>query len=199
VKFFFGTVVCLFLIAIAGCDSEPKLTSPKLNPEDAAAKAIAAYDTDSDGQLSKDEAKKCALDPAAGWDANNDGKIDESEIVDRLTTYDAMKPGLQMNVTCRVFFKGKPLVGAEVVYEPEEFMGGAVCAASGTTDEDGVAGMVADELVDPTMQGMHTGLYKIRVTHPEKDLAPKYNTETELFVELSPLDMMTKAPVLKLK
>ncbi len=195
-KFFFGAVCCLSMIV--GCDSDPTLTSPKFNPEEAAAKAIEAYDSDSDGQISKAESRKCALDPKAGWDANNDGNIDETEIADRLTTYEAMKPGLRTNASCTVLFKNRPLVGAEVVYEPEEFMGGAVCSASGTTDEEGIASIIADELEDPTIPGIHTGLYRVRITHPDKDLAAKFNSETELFVELSPLDMMTKSPVFKL-
>ena len=196
-KFFLCMLIsCFFLV---GCNSQKTLKNPKVDPLAAAAMAMKAYDSDSDGKISAAEAKRTALDPKNGWDSNGDGGIDETEIVNRLTTYDAMKPGLQMNITCTVIYNRKPLVGAEVVYEPEPFLGGSVPVATGTTDEDGIATMVAKEIADPSLQGMYTGLYLVRITHPDVEVAANYNTETELFVELSPMDMQTQSPTFRLK
>lgn len=196
---FLHCFIAVCFMSVVGCPGQNKLTIPKIDPVSAAAEAIKLYDADGDGAIDKSEAKKTALDPSKGWDSDDDGRISESEISNRLTTYEAMKPGVQMNVMCTVLHKGRPLEGAEVTYEPEPFLGGAVPLASGTTDAEGIAEMVAPEISDPTLKGMHTGLYHVRITHPEKEIAAKYNTETELFIELSPMDMQSVQPIFKLK
>ena len=65
---------------------------------------------------------------------------------------------------------------------------------------DGYAEMVADEVVknDPTLRGIRASLYKVRITHPKVDLPAKYNDETTLFFELSPMEMIDP-PVFILK
>ena len=196
-KFYICLLSCV-IVFLSGC-SQQSLTSPTIDPAKAAAAAMKQYDADSDGSISAAEAKKSSLDPKKGWDADGNGSIEKSEIADRLTTYDAMKPGLQMNITCKVLHKRKPLEGAEVVYEPEAFLGGSVPTANGTTDADGNATMIAKDIADPTLQGMHTGSYLVRITHPDIELDAKYNTETEFSIELSPLDMSRESPIFRLK
>lgn len=171
--------------------------APTVDPVAAAAAAIAEYDTDSDGSISKDEAKASAMDPKAGWDADEDGAISESEIVERLEMYEAMKPGIQ-SLTCTVVFRGRPLRDADVVFEPEAFLGGAIEVATGTTDGNGIAELVIEEVLkeDPMLRGIRAALYKVRVTHPEVEIGAKYNDETTLFFELSPMDMIDP-PVFK--
>ena len=90
--------------------------------------------------------------------------------------------------------------GAEVVFEPEGFLGGSVEEGTGTTDMEGVAEMVAEEIVkdDPTLRGIRASLYKVRITHPDVKLPAKYNDDTELFFELSPIEMIDP-PTFKLK
>ena len=41
---------------------------------------------------------------------------------------------------------------------------------------------------DPTMRGIRSGLYKVRITHPDLDINKKYNENTTLSFELSPMD-----------
>lgn len=183
---------------VVGCDGQA-VKRPTVDPAAAAEQAIAAYDADGDGAISKDEAKKSALSPDRGWDQDGDGSIDQAEIENRLTTYDAMKPGLQLNITCRVLKKRKPLEGAEVVYEPEAFLGEAIPPARGITGPGGNADIVSDEISDPSLRGVHTGLYLVRITHPTEEIPAKYNTETELFVELSPMDMQHEVPTFQIK
>ena len=52
--------------------------------------------------------------------------------------------------------------------------------------------MVAREifLSDPTLRGIRVALYRVKITHPEIELAEEYNKETTLFFELSPMDMI---------
>lgn len=194
----------LMLIGISlvccGCSgSNSAISKPKVDPAAAAAAAIAEYDADSDGVISATEAKVSCLDPKFGWDTDGDGKIAEQEIVERLTMYEALKPGIQM-MSCTVIFRGRPLEGAEVTFEPEAFLGDTIEVATGTTDQNGVAAMVAEEVAakDPTAKGMRAALYKVRITHDQQKIKPKYNDETTLFFELSPMDMI-QPPTFKLK
>jgi len=195
-------MLVLFAMAfcLCGCTGGSKtIAAPKLDPATVAAAAIGEYDTNSDGEIDKKEAKLSALDPAAGWDSDANGKISETEISDRLAHYEKLSPGIQ-SMTCRVFYRGRPLEGAEVIFEPEAFLGDSVEEGSGTTDLEGVAEMVAEEIVkdDPTLRGIRASLYKVRITHPDVDLAAKYNTDTTLFFELSPIEMIDP-PIFKLK
>ena len=48
-------------------------------------------------------------------------------------------------------------------------------------------------------EGSIPGLYAVRITHPTVDIPAKYNTETELFVELSPMDMQNETPTFNIK
>ena len=179
-------------VILTGCPGgSAPIAAPKVDPADAAAAAMAEYDTNKDGKISNSEAKLTALDPKLGWDADGDGSISESEISDRLTTYEAMQPGIQ-SMTCRVIYRRQPLRDAEVVFEPEGFLGDSIETATGTTDVEGYAEMVAEEVVknDPTLRGIRASLYKVRITHPEVNLPAKYNDETVLFFELSPMEMI---------
>lgn len=185
---------------ISGCNGgSTAITAPKLDPAAVATAAISEYDTNSDGAIDKKEAKLSALDPAAGWDGDGNGKISEAEISDRLTRYEQISPGIQ-SMTCRVFYRGRPMEGAKVVFEPEAFLGDLVEEGTGITDIEGVAEMVAEDIVkeDPTLRGIRASLYKVRITHADVELPARYNTDTELFFELSPIEMIDP-PVFKLK
>jgi hypothetical protein len=184
---------CIFLLVLmlSGCGDASKqlLKTKPLDPAVAAAAAIKQYDTDNDGSISVTEATKSALDPSAGWDADGDKKISEAEIRERLARYEKVKPGMMM-MSCNVVWRGKPLDGAEVVFEPEEFLGGSIEPAKGTTDFSGAATMMIPSVAeqDANLNGMRTGLYKVKITHPSLDIPAKYNAETTLTFELSPVE-----------
>ncbi len=190
----------LLLLVFLGCDdSAALLETPDLDVAEAAAAAIAQYDTDQDGTISSAEAKRTALDPRAGWDTDRDNKISEEEIRARLELYEARKPGM-IEQSCTVFLNNIPLDGAEVVFEPEEFLGGSIETARGTTDANGSANMIIPEIVeqDPTLTGLRTGLYKVKITHPNVEIPARYNEETTLTIELSPVENIVP-PVFKLR
>lgn len=180
------------LVLASGCGlSSSKVVAPPVDPAEAASRAMEEYDTNSDGKIDKTEAKQTVLDAKAGWDADGDGSISEDEIRERLERYEALKPGIQ-SMTCTVLWRNRPLENAEVVFEPEAFLGESVEMANGTTDENGIAELVAEEVAkeDPTLRGIRAALYKVRITHPDLDIPARYNTETTLFFELGPMDMV---------
>ena len=135
----------------------------------------------------------------AGWDTDRDNKISAEEIQARLELYEARKPGM-IEQTCKVFLNNVPLDGAEVVFEPEEFLGGSIETARGTTDANGTASLIIPEVVeqDPTLTGLRTGLYKVKITHPGVEIPPKYNEQTTLTIELSPIENIIP-PVFRLR
>jgi len=189
----------LFLVLLVGCDESAQLLeTPALDPGKAATAAIAQYDTDNNGQISAAEAKDSALNPKSGWDADRNGQISEEEIRTRLELYEARKPAM-IEISCNVYLNNVPLDGAEVVFEPEEFLGGSVETARGTTDANGSASMMIPEIVeqDPTLTGLRTGLYKVKITHANVQIPARYNEETTLTLELSPENILT--PVFKLR
>jgi hypothetical protein len=183
--------VGLLLLAalLASCSFASRAVKvPDLNPSGAAAAAIKQYDANGDQTLSKDEIEKSALTLEL-WDADKSGGISQDEIEARLQRYVERGVGMT-DVPCYVFLGNAPLQGAEVVFEPEEFLGGAIPPASGTTNESGSTMMsVADEFQpDPPLQAVKVGLYHVRITHPDVTIRPEFNTDTKLSYEVSPLE-----------
>lgn len=185
----------LSLCVLAGCDRKPQRAEvPPHNPSSVASAAMAKYDANSDGAIAGDELQKApALVDHPDLtvkliDKDNDGRITADEIQSRVQTWLDSKVGI-MSFHCNVKLDGKPLEGATVVFEPEEFHAGAINEASGTTGVDGTAVLaVAKEKLPSHLQdisGMQTGFYKVRITHPSASIPAKYNTDTTLGQEVS--------------
>jgi hypothetical protein len=188
-------VSLLALLVFAGCDRKPQRAEvPQHDPAAAAKEAIATYDKNSDGAIAGDELKAvpALVDhpqlPVKLTDKNSDGRITADEIQGRIQAWLDSKVGI-MSFHCTVKLDGKPLSGAKVVFEPEAFHKGAVNEATGTTGEDGSAVMAVDQAKLPEhlkgINGMQTGFYKVRITHPSTSVPAKYNTETTLGQEVS--------------
>ena len=184
----FISLLLLFLLTCLGC-SEGTISAPPIDAETSAELALQEYDTDSDGKISKAESKKTALDPKKGWDSDGDGAISAEEIQQRLERYEQLKAGLQ-TLTCTVRYRGDFLPDAEVLFEPEAFLGEAASSAEGKTNSYGQAEIVSAAIAaeDPTLRGIRCGLYKVKITHPELKVPKKYNEDTTFFFELSPFD-----------
>ena len=178
----------LLLVACCGCEP-PAVTAPPFEPVKAAELAMQEYDTNGDGKIDKTEAKKTVMDPKKGWDNDGDGSITAEEIQARLERYEQLKAGIQ-TIACTVKWRGDYLPNAEVLFEPEAFLGESIVPAEGTTDGYGQAEIIAPSIAaeDPTLQGMREGLYRVRITHPDVKIPKRYNEETTLFFELSPMD-----------
>lgn len=191
--------IFLPLMVSLGCGDSSRVAAPEFDAVAIATGAISAYDGNSDGEISKAEAKKSpfAIDR---WDEDSSGGISEDEIQARIGKYMEKKTGM-LDVTCRVTVNGRPLDGATVEFVPEDFMGGAIQTAEATTDIDGMAMPAIPEIVakDPVLTGVQPGLYRIQVTHSDIKLPAKYNDSTTLTFDASPLDVVFEAVELKLR
>lgn len=177
---------------LCGCTGRKpaRIEPPKMDASAMGKAAVVAYDADKDGLLSTEELAKFPAVQGAKtlYDKNQDGKIDATEIADRIQAWQGSRVAL-MSVSCTVQLDGKPLDGARVELVPEPFLAEYLPAAGGTTDSRGRAGLSADAAAPggdaPKIAGVNCGLYRIRVTHPAQKIPAAYNTETTLGQEIA--------------
>lgn len=188
--FYIAFTAPLLLFATSCLQRTAVIQPPEIDPTAAAAKALKSFDTNSDGKLDEDELAISALSLKL-WDANGDGGVTEPEIVERLESFAETKVGLVATASY-VSWNRKPLAGAKIAFEPVSFLGDGMQPSSGTTNDSGTADMcVAESLLPhPNVTGIQPGLYKVRITHPEISLPEKYNTNTMLTFECSPIDSL---------
>jgi hypothetical protein len=173
----------------AGCSSGPqRVKPPRINVSSAASQAMELYDSNHDGKLSQEELAKCpaVLISMDQYDSNHDKFIDRDEFQARLTRLLRHGTGATQ-LACNVAFKGKPLVGAKVDFDPEPYLGNDIQAAEGVTNNYGSAelGMPPEKAPDAlkNMKLIQYGTFKVRITHPTISIPAKYNTETTLGYE----------------
>ncbi|TWU26089.1 EF-hand domain-containing protein [Bythopirellula polymerisocia] len=178
-------------VTILGCYGRPGAVEvPHIDADSAAEDALSKYDTNGDSKLSKDELKNCPslLSAIGSFDKNNDKSIDKEELTDRLAMWTNSGLGVS-NLACRVFFKGRPLSGANVELIPEDFLHDVVKPAKGVTQDSGSAQLGIDSAFLPDdlkrLKGVHQGLYRVVITHPDIEIPSKYNADTELGLEVS--------------
>ena len=186
---------CLFTALIAsfccvGCGGgggEGRFAKVTLDPAQVAAAIMAEYDTDSDGQLSKSELKKCQglemlakgeemLHAAARLDSDESGTISEAEFTEK---FRASFANMRQAYGCQVLYRGRPLEGATVTLVPMPFMGD-ISGATGQTNEEGLCSVVGDD----GKPGAIPGIYRVEITHPSVKISSKYNTESTQSVAL---------------
>ncbi|MEM7313824.1 MAG: hypothetical protein AAF497_11800 [Planctomycetota bacterium] len=175
------------LLSTTGCigGGPAAIQAPKFDPEAIGKAAIAQYDSNGDGAISDDELEKAQSIKSAlkGVDGNQDKRVTAEEITQFVSGWQDGGVSL-INLTCQVSMSGKPLEGATVTYEPEEFMGGAVTPATGVTDIDGLAGLKCEYAAQNGFpNGLSLGFYKVCVSKQDggKESVPsKYNTATTL-------------------
>ena len=183
---FFALVVSL------GCDNgPPALELPELDPAKAAKQAITDADKNNDGILSK---KELAMYPAVRarfneYNTDNNDSISAEEIEKHLQAWRDRGAAIR-SISCIVTLNGKPLPGAHVEFTPEPFLEPGIKPATGVTGPRGRAAltMSKDDLPNDLInfKGVHLGIYKVRITHPNKKISAKYNTSTTLGEEISP-------------
>ena len=181
--------VGLVIWAISGCvKPQGGSVPPTLHAHRSATFAIAELDANADGLVDRSEARKCpALAQAfEKYDENRDGNLSHAEIAKRLRTF-ARGRLATASVTFQVFLEDAPLVGAEVLMEPERFLDCDIKPAEGLTDVTGVASPRTAEL---GTAGVYCGLYRLRISWKDaqgrEQLPARYNTETELGQEVAP-------------
>lgn len=181
----------LIVVAAAGCSSGPtKVSVPIVDESSAASGALELCDKDGDGAISKDESAAAPSLKAefASFDANKDDKLDRIELENRIASWTTGGIARVIPMSFYVKLDGRPLADAKVVLEPEPFMGGVLPPAESMTSGSGSCGpTVARELLSKEIPvGMFSGLYRVKVTHPQKSIPAKYNDQTELGIEVSP-------------
>jgi len=178
----------LVVTLLLGCGGGPaRVQPPRIDPEGAAAAAMEAYDADRDGFIAGGEldaapSLKASLETL---DVDQDGKVVAQEIADRIVAWQRGRTGVTV-VRCYVTLDGQPLEDAEVVFEPEPFLGEELRAAVGTTALDGSASPIIPKENRPSADmppGIQLGFFKIRVSkkvNGVETLPAKYNAETTL-------------------
>lgn len=182
-----GLVVVATILAGSGCffGGLSRVHPPSISPSGSGSAAMEQYDTNKDGVVKGDELEKApSLKSAlARLDTNHDGGVSADEVAARVKAWQDSKVG-KMSLSVTVTMDNVPLADAEVVFEPEKFLGTDIQTAKGKTDSHGVASLtVPVEGDDPP--GVACGLYLIRVTKPGANIPAKYNTETILGRELA--------------
>lgn len=188
----------LFFFCLSGCSDAPeRVHPPSVDANAAGLAAIEEYDADGDGRIGADELKRApSLHSAmANLDTDGDGAVSAEEVAARIRKWQEAKVGLITGVSCQVTYKGRPLAGATVIFEPEKFLGDSVKACAGTTSKRGRTGLRIPD-APHKIPGGSPGFYRIKITSPHVEIPAKYNTQTILGCEIT--DSGTGEVVLKL-
>jgi len=173
------------ILAGSGCffGGPSRVHPPDISASAAGSGSMERYDTNKDGVVKGDELEKAPSLKAAikQLDADGDGGVSADEVADRVRAWQDSKVG-KMSVSCMVTVNGKGLAGANVTFEPEEFLGTEIKPCTGTTDEKGIANLTMEVQGDDP-PGVACGLYLVRISKQEggRELLPaRYNTGTTL-------------------
>jgi hypothetical protein len=181
----------LICVLVCGCSFGPsRVEVPQLDPAGAAAAAVEQYDSNKDQNISLSESGAC---PAiAGsfklYDANHDGLVSKTEIQSRLEAM--LAAGIGRMPCMVVVYAGdsdRPIEGAKVRVVPESFVEGSIQQGEGVTNDRGIAKPVTVD-APPGLPGIELGPYRVQITHDSLKIPARYNTQTELGFELSPLE-----------
>lgn len=182
----------LFLAAVClatGCGKRPeKITLPSFSAGAAAAAALKAYDKNANNSVEGSELADCpALQMAIQRiDKDGNGKLTDTEISERIASYNALGANSLMARSFIVTLDGQPLANANVRFEPEEFMLGSIKPAVGVTDATGRVSPRKEGSEYPLMQ---IGMYKIKISRREGEtetIPAQFNTETKQGIEIAP-------------
>lgn len=197
----FAVVTVPTMVIGCGLSSSEKFPSANLDGAEIASKVMETYDSDGNGELSKSEINAYsalkimlaadAFTPMVLLDPDKNGTVTLQELTDKLTGCFEHKRG---SPTCAVFYKNRPMPRAIVRLVPEPFMGD-IGAAEGETNEDGACSFTNDD----GFMGGKPGFYRVEITHPEINVASRYNTESTLSLVIDTTNPYSKPFEFKLK
>jgi hypothetical protein len=173
----------MFLV-YCGCTRAPsRVHPPGIDAGAAGPAAMQEYDKDKDGKVAGAElAAAPSLSAAIGnLDKDGDKAVSAEEVTKRIEAWQETRLGLTP-VMVTVRYQGRPLAGANVVFEPEAFLGADIKASNGTADENGVAVL---SIPNSDLPGIPAGLYKVKITKEGMNLPAKYNSMTTLGAEVA--------------
>jgi len=180
------------VVVVSSCRyGPPPVEHPAVNAAKAGRMAMEQYDSNGDGVVSGAELDQAPALRAGlpRLDANGDKAISADEVAGRIEQWRRGGVAL-MSFACTVTLDGQPLSGATVTFEPEAFLGDQYKTASGVTSDYGTASATIpkEERPDPTLSGMHVGLYKVKISKRvgDREIIPaRYNEQTILGQEVS--------------
>jgi hypothetical protein len=185
------SLTCVALAAVTGCSIGSSVSWPDIDPQAASSFAVELYDANGDGTFETAELSKCPplLAARASFDTDADGRLSAKEVTDGLTLMFVPETSLT-EMTCTVTLNRRPLTGATVRLRPAEMLGNALPPAEGVTDQDGRAlpTIDAELLPEESKQRplVYSGLYRVEITHPQTELAARFNTASELGCMINP-------------
>lgn len=187
-----------------GCTGAPAVEAPDVDPAAAASAALDAYDQNGDKALGGEELDRVPSIATflAEYDKDGDKRVSEQELVDRFGRLFAVA-GFS-KASCMVMLNNRPLPGAEIVFEPEPFLGDGFQVARGTTDPEGKAKLAVpnEQLPEANRRlggGLFNGLYKVSVSHPQAKIPEAYQGDaTILGWEVSSMTSSGTSPLFRL-
>jgi hypothetical protein len=189
---YFAAVLLTMNLA-AGCSSRPaSIPVVDVDPSAASRRAIDNYDRDADGLLSSMELQAVPgiLKRVSLYDSDGDGHVSASEIASRIELWEKQRMGVR-GLSVRVTLDRKPLAGAQIELIPEEYLGPNCKPARGVTNNRGVARMniatedLPPQFVERRIRGVQGGVYRIKVTHSQRKIPVRYNSDSTLGEEIA--------------
>lgn len=178
------------VLSLVSCTSKPPdIAKINLDPNDACSEAFKLYDTDGNGAISTEEAKKFVSLNTVFKEVDKDGNgaVTKEELTARFQEW-VDSPARLVSAAVHVTMDGQRLPFAKVKLVPEPFLKGIIYSASGETKTAGIAVMkLGDDAPagEKGIRSVHLGFYRVEITHSEKDIPAVFNTETTLGCEVT--------------
>lgn len=154
--------ICLACLPIAGCGRLAPTAGGPIDAFSHASGVLEAYDTNRDGQLSREEAQA-----SPGWtaafantDTSKDDQLSKEELAVQINTYHGGRFMLVPTV-CELRDNGKPVAKATIRLIPDKTIADLFPPAEGVTDDAGNARMA---IVGQTEPGVNQAVYSVEVT-----------------------------------
>jgi hypothetical protein len=163
-------ILAVLVAMCGGCGKGgDRVRVPSFDPDGIASKAVHLHDANGDGMISGSEfdAAPSLAFAVRRLDHNGDGGLSADEIAGRVRQWQEYGSGLAA-VECAVQLKHRPAAQVTVIYEPEEFMGDVVVAASGETGRrgDAVLSVPEEYRPNPGFLGVQPGFYRVKIRLP---------------------------------
>ena len=188
---YLSLVAILTIAGFCSCTRTPVAVKPaEIDADAAAVGMLQQFDVDTSGSIDLHEAGACPGLPLhfSKYDGDGDGEIRQNEIAERFRGWSSDGAGV-LRVGCRVTLDGRPLPKVHVALEPQSFFGDALKPAAGITSESGQCSLsISPEDLPPELKrvrGVQPGLYLVHIMSSKVDIPPRYNSQTELGLEVA--------------